>query len=109
MRRNLFHGRHDMRQVRLAGLAERRRDANGDGVDTDQLGEVGRRGKRTGLHHRADLAVRHVEDVRLAPRDGGRPFTVDVEADDVEARPRERHGQRHADVAESDDTDPRLP
>jgi len=108
-RRDVIDRRRHVRQVGVAGLAERRRDADDDGVDAGKTGEVRRRGERTGLHRRADLLGRHVEDVRLGAPEGVRPFPVDVEADGAEAGPRERDGQRQPHVAEADDADLRLP
>ena len=62
-----------------------------DGGGQPQVGDDG-----------AEIIRRDVRNVRVAPRDGPDPLTVDVDADRRQAGPRELDGEGEADVAEPD-------
>ena len=64
---------------------------------------------RPALTHAATSVGLDVEDVAAAGVDLRDLRCVDVEAGHVEPGLGELHGQRQADVAETDDADPRLP
>ena len=99
---------HDVGQVGILGLAQRRRHADVDRVHVAELAHVGRRAELAGLDARREIGFEHVRDVALAGVDLIDLRRVDVEAGDVEAGARELDDERQADVAEADDTDARL-
>ena len=101
-------GTLDVREVRLAALAERRGDADDDDVGLDEpRGVVGRREPAAAVQLGDALGL-DVADVALALAKAVDLLGVDVEADDREAAPGEGLGERQADVAEADDDDARL-
>ena len=104
----LVHGRGDERQVRLAGLLQRRRDADADGVHAGERAEVRRRRERAGRDRRPHVVRRQVGEVGLAASDRGRLRLVGVQTDGFHAGPRDGDGQRQPHVAEADDPDARL-
>ena len=108
VRGNLLDRGDDVRQVRIAGLAQRGRHADVDRVDTGQRGEIGRRREQAGLDRRPHVGGGHVGDVGLAAQDGRDPLAVDVEADRRHPGAGEGSDQRQADVAEPDDAGAHL-
>ena len=108
-RRHGLHRLDDVGEIRVLGLAERRRDADVDDVHLPEPPHVGGRGQLPRLHDRGDLGVGDVGDVALPGVDLRRLRLVDVEAGDRKALARELDRQRQADVAEADDADARLP
>jgi hypothetical protein len=95
----------DVLEVGLAMDAERRGDADQDGIAFGQAGMV-RRGFGAAAAEGAGDALRtDVADVRLAAPERVDLLLVDVEADDPEPLFREEQDQRQADIAEADDPD----
>ena len=108
MRGHLLDRRDHVRQVGIAGLAQRRRHADVDGVDAGQGREIGRRRERARIHRHPHVGGRHVGDVRLTPKDGTGPFRIDVETDRRHPGAGEGDGQRQPDVTEADHADAYL-
>ena len=97
----------DVGQVGLAGVGQRRRDADDDGVGFSQAREVRGRLEPSGQHLRGSIR-RDVADVALAAPELLDLDRVDVEAEDRESACRERARQWQADVPEADDADDGL-
>ena len=93
----------DVRDVGVARLPERRRDADRDAVAAGEEAEVGRRRDEALLDERGEPAVGDVLDVGRAGVDAVGDALVHVDAYDLEARLGEDDGEREADVAEADD------
>ena len=109
VRRDRLDRRDHEGEVRILGLAERRRHADVHGVERPQHGEVGGRREPPGGHEAGDLLVRHVRDVRLAAVHRGDLGAVEVDADGVEPGAGELDGERQPDVPEADDARARAP
>ena len=108
VRGNLLDRGDHVRQIRIAGLAQRGRDADVHRIDSGQTCEVGGRREQAGLDRRLQVGGGHVGDVGLAAPDGRGPLRVDVEADRRHPGAGERHDQRQPDIAEPDDADAHL-
>src|SRR6185503_20248398 len=98
----LVHRGDDVREVRVLGLPQRRRDTDVDGVEVPNDREVAGRAELAALDLLADLRVLRVDDVGAAGRDGVDLPRIEVDAGDLEAGARELERQRQADVAEAD-------
>ncbi len=105
---NLGGGGEDVRDVRLFGFAQGRRDADDDGVAVGQVVEVGGRAQAFGGDEFADDRRGHVADVGLARVDRRGLLLVHLEAGGEQTFARELGRQRQAHVAEADDADARL-
>src|SRR5262249_33542766 len=103
-----IHGQDDIGEIRVAGLAKRRRHADVDRVHVVQLRHVVGRGQLLGLDGRGKLGARDVADVALALVDGVDLVEVDVEPGNLEPGLREFNRQRQADVPKTNDADLRL-
>ena len=106
VRRHGLGCRHDVGDVRRAGLGERSRDADRQRVEVAHARVVGGRAEAV-VEARVPLGG-HVDEVRRALLDRADPLLVQVDAGDVEARLGERHRQREAGIAEPDRAQPRL-
>ena len=94
---------HDVGHVGVLGLAQWRRHADVDDVGRSQRLRIRRRLELAVLHDLGQVLGGHVGNV-AAPRQEFRDLVrVDVVADDGEPGTRELHGQRQADIAQSDD------
>ena len=102
--RDLLDGRHHVRKVRVLRLAQRRRHADVDGVERLHHGEVGRGAQSLVAYECGHLVPGHVGNVRLAAIDGVDLPAVEIDADRLEARASQLHGERQADIPEADDS-----
>ena len=104
---NHLDRRDDVREVRVLGLAERRRDADVDGVEVGDRRPASDGGAEfAGLVKRCDLGRRYISDVRLAAVDGVDLSGVEVDTSGVKPGAGELDGERQTDVAEADDANP---
>jgi hypothetical protein len=103
VRRDLLHGGHDVREIRVLGLPQRRRDADVDRVERLDDREIGRRAETLLAHERGDLMAGHVGDVGLSAVHRVDLPCIEVDADRLEAGAAQLDGQRQADIAETDD------
>ncbi len=108
VRRNAFERLHDVGQVRILGLAQRRRHADVSDIHVREFRAVGRGAKMAGLHDPRQLLLQDVRDVGVARIDRVDFAAIDVETGHVEASEREFHRQRESNVAEADDADASL-
>ena len=102
MHRHLIDSGDDVGQVGIPGLAKGRRYTDVDRVDSGKLREVGGGGERQPVNHGAEVLRLHVRNVGVAPRDGLRPFRVDIKADGRQAGPGKLDREGQTDVAETD-------
>jgi hypothetical protein len=96
-------GFQDVGDVGLAILVQRRGDADDDGIDFLDAGEIGRGLQATGGDFFADGVVGDVFDVGFSPVTSGDLLVVDVEAENGGAGTGELEAQGEADVTEADD------
>ena len=101
--------RLDEAQIRLPVRSERCWHANRNGVCLPQAGEVAGGIEPAAAGHGRDLAIRNIHDVGPSGGEQRRLFRVGVEAGHGKARLVEGACQRQADIAKSDDADPRAP
>ena len=106
---DLLDRRDDVGEVRILRLAQRRRDADVDGVDVRQDREIGGGAEAAGLDHRRDVRRRDVADVGLALRQRVDLARVEVDADDRQPGLGELDRQRETDISEPDDPGLRRP
>jgi hypothetical protein len=93
---------HDHGEVGVLRLAERSRHADDDRVRVGEPVEVDARGQALLGDEDLDLLRGHVPDVRLPAVDAVDLLPREVEAGHPETGARELHGERQADVAETD-------
>jgi hypothetical protein len=93
---------HDVGDVGVAALVERRRDADDHRVRLLQRVEVGGREELLALELLRELRARDVVDVALALRERVDALRVDVEADDLEPFLGEGEAERQSHVAEAE-------
>ena len=98
----------DVGEVGLAGLGQRRRDADDDDVRLVEPIERSR-GLEALLAHLADRRVGDVADVAFALLELGDLRRVDVESEDGDPALGEGPGQGQADIAQADDPDANRP
>ena len=106
--RNAFERLHDVGQVGILGLAQRRRHTDVGDIHVRELRAVGCRPKMAGFHDPLELLLQHVRNVRMSRIDRVDFAAIDVETGHVEAGEREFHCQRESNVAQADDTDSSL-
>ncbi len=100
--RNLFRRREDVRNVRLLGFAQRRRNANDDCVAIGQVIEIRSGLKSLRVHYFFEFARRHVANVRSAGVDLFGLRLVNLKAGAFEAFRGKLDQQRQPDIAKSD-------
>src|SRR5438309_2522409 len=105
---DLLDGGHDEGQVRVLRLPERGRYADVDRVEGPDHGEVARGREAPRIHLLGDLAVFEIHDVGSPPVDGVDLGAVHIDTGHVEPGTGELEGQRQSNIAEPDDTAPRL-
>src|SRR5690348_8011582 len=92
----------DVRDVRLFGLAQRRRHADDDGVAFAELREIGRRFELAVFDERGDVLGRHIGNVRAACVDIGNARLVYVKADGAQSAAPELDRQRQSYIPQPD-------
>ena len=93
----------DVRDVRIARLAERGRDADRDDVGFGQASHGGGGGEAFGLNEVGDRGGCDILDVGCAAVEGVDGGGIDIEAEDIEADVGKGGSKREADIAETDD------
>jgi hypothetical protein len=107
--RNGLNGLDDVRKIRVFGLAQRCRDADGNGVQIGQFSEVVRCVETTALDLLPECLVVHIVDVTASAVGLFRALAVKVESRHGEACAGEFDGQRQPDIPEPDNSNARLP
>jgi hypothetical protein len=105
---DVFEGLREVGDVGIAGLRERRGDADVDHVAAGELAEVGARPQSAFVVEARDLAGGYVLDVGDALLDELDLAGIEVEASHAEAGAGELHRQRQPHVAEADHADAGL-
>ena len=82
---------HDVGDVGVTRLVERRGYANTDRIDFGQAGEIGRRREMTRFDYRGQIRVRDISYMGLAPIHAVDPGVRDVEANYLESLAGELH------------------
>ena len=105
--RRLLGRGHDVGDVGILGLPQRRGHADHDHVAAGERAGIRRRPVAARAEQGLELLARHVGHVRAAAAKRGRAVRIVVEAGDREAGFRERDGQGKPDVTLSDHADAR--
>ena len=97
-----FGGRDDEAHVRIFSFAERRGDADIDGVESTDDGEVGGGAEFAAFYKRREGFVWDVFDVGMTSVELVDLGLLDVDADDFKTRFGEFDGERQTNVAEAE-------
>jgi hypothetical protein len=96
----LLAGGDDAAHVRVFGLAQRRADADIDGVEVQQLVEIGAGAEFAGLDQGGQGSIRDIADAGVPGVDTRRLLLVEVDSCDRESRPGELDRQRQAHISQ---------
>jgi hypothetical protein len=105
---HLLDCRNDVGKVGVFRLAQRRRDADADGIGLGEDREVFRGRQPARVDQLAHAFARHIRDVGHAPSNTLYPALIQIHRRHGEAGVSKLDGKRQADVAETNDAHSRL-